>query len=58
MFGEMEPIIGALHSFFRFLIRKKVELPKEDFNEILGEKGCKLVTDGYPWFYELFEYKI
>lgn len=40
------------------VIRKKVELPKEDFNEILGEKGCKLVTDGYPWFYELFEYKI
>jgi hypothetical protein len=40
------------------VIRKKVELPKEDFREVLGEKGCKLVTDGYPWFYELFEYEV
>lgn len=39
-------------------IKNKVVPIKDDFLDILGEGGCKLVTDNYGWFYEAFEYKI
>ena len=28
-----------------------------DFKEVLGEKGCDMIVEAYPWFYELFEYE-
>ena len=39
-------------------IRQKVSPVEEDFREILGPSGCKLLTDNYAWFYDAFEYKI
>lgn len=40
------------------IIRQKVSPVKEDFREILGEKGCKMISDAYDWFYDTFGYKI
>ena len=39
------------------VIRKKVEYKEPDFKEVLGEKGCDMIVEAYPWFYELFEYE-
>lgn len=39
------------------IIRKKVEYKEPDFRKVLGEKGCEMITEAYPWFYELFEYE-
>ena len=36
---------------------KKVEYKEPDFKEVLGEKGCEMIVEAYPWFYELFEYE-
>ena len=38
-------------------IRKKVEYTEPDFKEVLGETGCNMILEAYPWFYELFEYE-
>lgn len=40
------------------IIRQKVELPPRDFFEVLGEEGCNMITNAYPWFYESFGYQI
>lgn len=40
------------------VIKNKLEILKEDYLEVLGETGCKLITDNYRWFYEAFEYKV
>ena len=39
-------------------IRQKLAPVKEDWEEILGANGCKMITDGYQWFYNDFGYKI
>jgi sulfotransferase len=40
------------------LIRGKIEPVKEDFKEVLGLNGCKMIEDGYRWFFNDFGYKI
>lgn len=40
------------------IIKPKLSKPKDDFFEVLGEHGCNLITSGYEWFYDAFEYKI
>jgi sulfotransferase len=40
------------------IIRKKLESLKENFEDILGETACGIITTNYKWFYDVFEYKI
>lgn len=39
-------------------IRNELILPKLDYEEVLGMKGCKIITDNYDWFYNAFGYRI
>jgi sulfotransferase len=52
---EDDKIYGV---FGDHIIRNKLEPVIEDYEEILGETGCKLITDSYAWFYDVFEYKV
>ena len=40
------------------MIRQELKPVKDDFHEVLGETGCKLIEDAYPWFFNDFGYKI
>jgi sulfotransferase len=40
------------------IIRPTIESLKDDYLEVLGESGCRLITDNYQWFYEAFDYKV
>jgi len=39
-------------------IRGELKPIKDDFLEVLGPNGCKIIQDGYAWFFNDFEYKI
>ena len=60
-FNNVEQITqedDTIHGVFGdHIIRKKVEYKEPDFREVLGEKGCDMIIEAYPWFYELFEYE-
>ena len=40
------------------IIRNKLEPLNENFEDILGETACDIITTNYKWFYDVFEYKI
>jgi sulfotransferase len=40
------------------IIKNKLKPLGSDWDEVLGENGCKLITDNYRWFYDAFKYKI
>jgi sulfotransferase len=40
------------------VIRKELKPVKNDFREVLGPNACKIIEDGYPWFFNDFRYKI
>ena len=40
------------------IIRGKVEPLKDDFREVLGPNACRIIEEGYPWFFNDFGYKI
>ena len=40
------------------VIRKEIRPLKDDFREVLGENACKLIVEGYPWFFNDFGYTI
>ena len=37
-------------------IKNKVELPIEDYNEILGHQLANNIKQSYQWFYDYFNY--
>jgi hypothetical protein len=39
-------------------IRNKLGKLEENYEDILGETGCQIITSNYKWFYDVFEYKI
>jgi len=36
----------------------KIELPKEDYLDILGETNCNSIVSSYDWFFKAFNYNI
>jgi sulfotransferase len=45
-------------SFGDHIIQPKLEPVKEDFQKILGNDTCNLITSTYKWYYDYFKYKI
>lgn len=39
-------------------IRNKLGKLEENYEDILGETGCQIITSNYKWFYDVFEYEI
>jgi len=52
---ENDNIYGV---FGDHVIKNNLKLPDENYFEILGPEGCRLITENYKWFYELFHYKV
>ena len=50
-------MIQSMEYLVTILLEKKVEYKEPDFREVLGKKGCEMIVEAYPWFYELFEYE-
>lgn len=40
------------------IIRPKLKPVEDDFYEVLGPNACKIIEQGYAWFFNDFEYKI
>jgi sulfotransferase len=40
------------------VIRGKLKPVSNDFYQVLGPNACKIIQDGYPWFFNDFGYKI
>jgi sulfotransferase len=39
-------------------IRNELKPVKDDFKEVLGPNACKIIEDGYGWFFNDFQYQI
>lgn len=52
---ENDNIYGV---FGDHVIKNSLKLPEENYTEILGPEGCRLITEGYKWFYDAFGYAI
>lgn len=52
---EDDKIYGV---FGDHVIKNELKPVKNDFVEILGQNACKIITDGYPWYFEAFNYDI
>jgi sulfotransferase len=39
-------------------IRHSLELPPNDYKQVLGEVGCNYIVEQYKWFYEIFNYTV
>jgi sulfotransferase len=50
---EDDTVYGA---FGDHKVRPKVELLKQDYQEVLGQKICQDIIGSYKWFYESFGY--
>jgi hypothetical protein len=44
-------------SFADHIIKPTITPLQEDFNQVLGNDICNMITDMYGWYYDKFNYK-